>query len=266
MKANLIFFLISNLIFFSAFSQDIPSEPSKTKAFRCAMNYIEAFNTKNTKQLEKFFKRYYENLDLERKFKIERSLKKSWGKLEAKQVSYNSENEIILLIQAKDMPTSYLLFNIKLKENNSSKIEYFIRTGISKPNNRNSLLTNMEVLHFADRAVRINDSIIQNTVNEIAKAYDTFYFITDIGRDISIMLINNLKNGKYNQISKAGNLADSIKTDILELHLDLHSWVMANRRLIPIDSTVGLSQNFGFKTVKIMNGNIGYIKLNDLVH
>jgi hypothetical protein len=265
MKANLIFCLITNLIFYfhSSFSQTIPSGSSETKAFRCARNYIEAFNDKNTKQLEKFFITYYENPDLERKFEIERSLQKSWEKLETKQVSYDSENEIILLMQAQKMPKSYLLFDIKLSEKTYDKIEYFTRTGIPKPKGRTSLLTNEEVMYFSDRAVRINDSIIQQTVIEIAKAYDTYYFISETGKSISTMLIDNLKSGKYSQITKAGRLADSIKTDILELHFDHHSWVQADRRMLPYDSIAGFSQNFGFEKVKILDGNIGYIKLNE---
>jgi len=85
----------------------------------------------------------------------------------------------------------------------------------------------------------------------------------EAGRNISAMLIDNLKNGKYSQISKAGKLADSLKTDILELHFDLHSWVEADRRLLPYDSILRSSQNYGFEKVEIMEDDVGYIKLNE---
>ena len=62
-------------------------------------------------------------------------------------------------------------------------------------------------MYLADRAVRINDSIIQQTVEGIAKAYNTNYFMPESGKSISTMLINNLTIGKYSQITKAGRLA-----------------------------------------------------------
>jgi C-terminal processing protease CtpA/Prc len=77
------------------------------------------------------------------------------------------------------------------------------------------------------------------------------------------MLINNLSIGKYSQITKAGRLADSIKEDIHEVHFDLHSWVEANRRMLPYDSVAGPSDNFGFEKIEKMKGNVGYIKLNE---
>jgi hypothetical protein len=265
MKAKLIISIITNLILLynCSFSQPASSISSNTKAFQCAISYIESFNTKNNEQLEKFFISYYEYPDLERRLKIERSLQKSWGKLKPNRVVYDSENEIILLMQTTKMSKSYLIFDLKLRGPIPEKIEYFTRTGINRPKDRNSLLTDMEVMYFADRAVPIKDTIIQQTVNGIAKTYDSYYFIPEIGKSISTMLIDNLNSGKYSQTTKAGRLADSIRSDILDLHFDSHSWVEANRRLLPFDSIEGSPQNFGFEKVRVIDGDVGYIKLNE---
>ncbi len=265
MKAVVIISIISNMIFSNhlAFSQTQNSDSSNTKAFHCASNYVESFNKKKTVHLEDFFTTYYENPDLERRLKIERSLKKSWGKLIPDRVVYDSENEIIMLVQAIKTPKSYLLFDIKLKENIPDKVEYFTRTGISKPEGRISLSIGVAAMHYADRSIPINDAVIQETVNEIAGAYNFHYFSPEIGERISTMLIDNLNSGKYDQISKAGRLADSITTDILKLQFDSHSWVEANRRMLQFDSIAGPSQNYGFKEVKILDGNNGYLKVDE---
>ena len=263
MKLKLIFTLIAILNFLDgySYSQSISSDSSNTLAYQCVMDYIESFNKMNNEQLGIYFNSYYEDPKLERRLEIESSLKKSWGSLKPERIVYDSENEIILLVQAKKMKESYLLFDLKLWENTTGKIESFTKTGLSKPEGQIALTT--EAMHYADRAVRINDSIIQQTVHEIAKAYDTHYFMPEAGRNISAMLIDNLKNGKYSQISKAGKLADSLKTDILELHFDLHSWVEADRRLLPYDSILRSSQNYGFEKVEIIEDDVGYIKLNE---
>ena len=265
MKLVIIFSIISNLVFSYqlAFPQTQNLDSSDTKAFNCALNYIESFNKKNTEQLGKYFTFYYENNDLEGRLKSEHSLKKSWGKLKINRIVYDSENEVILLIQAEKVTKSYLLFDIKLKETIPEKIEYFTRTGIPKPEGRISLLTDMEAMYFADRSVPINDTIIQKTINEIAKVYNLNYYMPEIGKNISTMLIDNLNNGKYSQVVKAGRLADSLNADILKVHFDRHSWVEADRRMLHYDSAAGPSQNYGFEEVKILDGNNGYLKFNE---
>jgi hypothetical protein len=65
---------------------------------------------------------------------------------------------------------------------------------------------------------------------ETARAYDNYYFILEAGQRISHMLTDNLKNGKYSQIRKAGQFADSLKSDILNLHFDALSWIEADRK------------------------------------
>jgi hypothetical protein len=265
MKKKLIISIIANLILLNnySFSQPISLLSSNTKAFQCATIYIESFNKKKKEQLGTFFISYYESPDLERRLEIESSLQKSWGKLKISRIIYDTGNEIILLIQAKKISQSYLLFDIKLSKKRPDKIEYFTRTGIPKPEGRTLLLTDEEAIYFADRSVPVEDKIIQETVYEIAKAYDKYYYIPDIGTSIYTKLIDNLNNGKYNQLTKAGRLADSITADILKLHFDSHSWVEADRRILPYDSIAGPSQNYGFESVEIIKGNTGYIKLNE---
>jgi hypothetical protein len=82
MKAIWHFSILCNFIFncHPTFSQTQNLTSSNTKAFQCALYYIESFNKKNTEHLEKYFTSYYQNLDLERRIGIESSLQKSRGK------------------------------------------------------------------------------------------------------------------------------------------------------------------------------------------
>ena len=261
MKLIFAFIIILKLLNYQSYSQTKAFESSNTKAYQCILNYIESFNT-NKEQLEKYFISYYEDPKIERRLEIESTLLKSWGKLKPTQVVYDSDNEIILLVEADKMPEDFLLFDLKLTENIPVKIEFFTRTGYSKPP-KDWAYELEDLMYLADRTVRINDSIIHQTVNKIAKEYDTYYYIPEIGTSISTKLIENLRNGKYNQIRKAGTLVDIITEDIQEVHIDLHSWVEANRRMLSIDSIAGPSENFGFEEVKRIEGNVGYIKLNE---
>lgn len=265
MKAKLIISIITNLILLHncTFSQQVISISSNTKAYKCILDYIESFNNKNNEKLSTFFNSYYESPDLGRRLELENSLRKSWGKLKQYRVIYDTENEVILLLQASKMPQSYLLFNIKLNDKTPDKIEFFTRTGIPKPEGSTTLLTDEQAMYFADRSVPVEERIIQQTVHETANAFDTYYYIPGIGKRISAMLIENLNSRKYFHLTKAGRLADSITEDVHKLYFDSHSWIEANRRLLPYDSVAGPSQNYGFESVKILMGNIGYIKFNE---
>lgn len=108
MKTIRVFSLLAHLILSCrcTFSQLYSLNPSNTLAFKCANNYLDAYNHKYIEKLTEFFTFYYETPDLERRLNIERSLQKSWGKLECNRIVYDSENEIILLIQAAEMPKS----------------------------------------------------------------------------------------------------------------------------------------------------------------
>lgn len=242
-----------------------PSYPgsSNTQALECALNYIASFNKKSTKHIDEFITKYYGNNNHERRLKIEESLKKSWGKLELSRIIYDSDNEIILLIRASKMPNSVLLFDIKIRENTPNKIEYFARTGIPIPENRTSSINDREVFYFADRSIPIDDTMINQTVVDIAFAFSSYYYIPEIGDKISSRLMENMNQGKYSQLSKAGKLADSLQADILSVHFDSHTSVEVNRHLLFLESLTDQSLDYGFETVEIIDDNVGYIKLNE---
>ena len=265
MKSKLIIGIITNLLLlhYCSFSQQVILKSSNTRAYHCIIDYLESFNNNNSEKLSIFFNSYYESPDLGRRLELESSLQKSWGKLKQYRVIYDTENEVIVLLQASKMPQSYLLFDIKLNNKTPDKIAFFTRTGIPKPAGSTALFTDQEAMYFADRSVPVEEKIIQQTVHEIAKVFDTYYYVPEIGTEISAMLNENVNNGKYNLLTKAGRLADSITEDIHKLHFDSHSWVESNRRLLPYDSVAGPSQNYGFESFKILKGNIGYIKFNE---
>jgi len=241
---------------------EIPAmtEHSSSKAFQCLSSYIEAMNSQGDRELLSFFTDYYGNPDSARRLEFENSLRKSWGQLTAVRTAYCSEKETILLITASKMPDSYLVFDLKLNEQN--KVEFFTRTGVNQKSGGEPISI-QDIVAVADRAVSINGSIIEFSTMEIAKAYDDHYFIPETGRRISCMLIDNLRNSKYSQIKKAGHFADSLKEDILNLHFDTHSCIEADRKLLPDDQASPSSKNFGFERVEVLDGNIGYIKLNE---
>jgi hypothetical protein len=236
------------------------TEHSNSEALRCLTRYIEAMNSQQDRDLLSFFAAYYGNSDHTKRLELEASLKMIWRQLTAVKIAYDSEKETILLISSPKVPDSYLVFDLKLTGN--GRIEFFTRTGVKK-RPEGEPVSIQEIVAIADRAVPINDSVIEQSTMEIAEAYDAQYFIPETGRRISRMLIDNLGSGKYSRIRKAREFADSLKEDILKLHFDSHSWIEADRKLLPEYLASPSSHNFGFERVEILDGNIGYIKFNE---
>lgn len=259
-------FLIVSMLYFSGYQlleERFVIQSSESEAWQVMLTYIESFNRNNTRGLADFFSTYYEHADLNRRLETERSLKKSWGSLKIERIVWDSGTEIIMVVETKKMNGSALLFDIRLKETEPGKIDYFIRTGIPVPDDDIGSLTDRDVMYFVDRSVPVNDSIIVASVLGIAEAYDSCYYSRLIGRRISDVIIENLNRGKYAQITRAGRLADSLNRDIQEIQFDRHSWIAADRRLLTVDSVSDRFRNYGIEEAEILDGNTGYLKINE---
>ncbi len=77
---------------------------------------------------------------------------------------------------------------------------------------------------------------------------------------------------QYDELTKAGRLADRLTKDMIAISKDLHLWVEASNPMQ--DQSIYAENrnvedlrrdNYGFRKTEILSGNIGYIKF-DMIH
>ena len=126
----------------------------------------------------------------------------------------------------------------------------------------------------------LNDRFIDSTVNKLGKIVLDFYVIKEKGVAAKQMLLDNLKNKKYYSLN-GGDLANKLIEDLQAVLNDKHFMIKfypkgdaapdyiaqeksKNEEYKPSESSLKRSRmdNYGFKEVSILAGNIGYLKLD----
>jgi hypothetical protein len=106
------------------------------------------------------------------------------------------------------------------------------------------------------------------------------YIFPEITAKYVRMLRDNLRAGKYDRIAQPAEFATAVTDDLMAIHRDLHlslrydpAWVRDERGRKELDENAIRLQdrrdrmsNYGFAEVKILPGNIGYLKLNGFTY
>jgi retinol-binding protein 3 len=112
------------------------------------------------------------------------------------------------------------------------------------------------------------DALCQNLERE--------YIFPEISEKYVRMLRDNLRSGKYDAIVQPGEFAVTITGDLRAIHRDEHltvwfnpAWVQEERNRKELDEQAiklqerrSRTTNYGFVEVKILPGNIGYLRLD----
>jgi len=102
------------------------------------------------------------------------------------------------------------------------------------------------------------------------------YVLDKIGYDVAVLIRQNLKNGQYDKFPDPMSFAEQLTHDIRSLNNDKHLRVYYNPQQIKQESDAANDDkeaqeailkkkrmaNYGFKEVKVMPGNVGYLKFN----
>jgi C-terminal processing protease CtpA/Prc len=98
------------------------------------------------------------------------------------------------------------------------------------------------------------------------------YVYPELGRQMADTLLRKQAEGRYDKVTKAGKLADMLAGDALAVSKDKHIWVEAQNPMFqessdPVNRSIEelRRENFDFRKVKVLPGNIGYIKF-DMIH
>ena len=103
-------------------------------------------------------------------------------------------------------------------------------------------------------------------VDKIATAYERQYVFPEKGKEVGKYLQTQFDLGKYNGLS-GKDLAEKLTDDMRAITNDKHvrvNFLVKDENSKPTNSIVDFDKrfkNYGFETVKVLEGNIGYIDL-----
>lgn len=115
------------------------------------------------------------------------------------------------------------------------------------------------------------------TVDSISNKLLGFYIFPDVAEEMSDHIRENLKKGKYNSINNPNDFAYQLTADLLYISEDKHihvdydpEGIKAQNEVFTVEDSLRYlnryideikRDNFGFKELKILRGNIGYLDL-----
>lgn len=128
---------------------------------------------------------------------------------------------------------------------------------------------------------KLNEKLKNETVNQIALMLEEKYVLPEIGKKYAEQLKSKLKSGEYKKITNPDLLANKIISDLNEIQQDKHLEIRFNPDYIQrVKNRPSVSQedqlkeeqekilrehnrNYGFRELKILPGNIGYIRFDE---
>ncbi len=281
----LIFILITFILMpFISIGQTSPTENFKmpdTPAGRCADAYYKAFNSGENSRMQDFFEHYFSELALEERsiesrVKRYNQLRDIFKTLTPAHIGLSLDLQISLLCIATGTEDG-IIFRFQLQGPQSYKIDFFTITGISFEGvdfSSTSLTKKIRegITHTANRAQPLDEVMREDTVEKVANALKNEYLYPEIGQKMAEKLMQNLSTQQYDELTRAGRLADRLTEEMVSISKDRHLWVEASNPMQ--DQSIYAENrdvedlrrdNYGFRKTEILPGNIGYIKF-DMIH
>jgi hypothetical protein len=128
---------------------------------------------------------------------------------------------------------------------------------------------------------KVNPEEKKQVVDSIALFMERKYVFPDKGKEMGQLVVKNLKEGKYNGISDPQNFAAALTEDLRSVNHDRHIGVMYGPEMIAMmrkgqneetkkemEEYMKQQQehvNFNFEEIKILPGNVGYLKFNSFM-
>ena len=131
----------------------------------------------------------------------------------------------------------------------------------------------------APKPPRLDKALRTAAVDSILAAIDEIYVFPEVAAEMGALVRGNLASGEYDQLNNPADFAERLTADLQSISHDLHlhvDWMpprlqvegqelsdeeMDERYLAQIRRN-----NFGFREVKLMPGNVAYIKLDMFAH
>ncbi|HZF65711.1 MAG TPA: S41 family peptidase [Chitinophagaceae bacterium] len=132
-----------------------------------------------------------------------------------------------------------------------------------------------------NQSVLIDATEQKMVIDSVSKLLNDNYIFPDVAQKMHRLLQENLKKGNYKSITSAPGFAEQITKDLQSVSKDKHLNVRFNPKLIqqqrtnadknpgeqpPPEMDNEKMNNYGFKEVKLLEGNIGYLDLRGFAH
>jgi len=120
----------------------------------------------------------------------------------------------------------------------------------------------------------INEEYKEQTIKRLSQLMNDFYVFPDIAKLTEDQLLKQLEEGHFNQFENNKNFAAALTESVQTINKDKHMRIWENKPYVasPNSSERIIEERFdrinrsregnsGFKTVKILEGNVGYLDL-----
>lgn len=238
---------------------------------RCASAYFDAFNSGSAEKMQAFDEEYrslsyLEQLSPDKRLKSYERLRGIFGRLTPIRVVLNLDLQLTLLADAANTDDA-LVIRFQLEEEPPRRLDYLKFSGID-----HAQVPDQYVLYVADRAQPLDKALMEETVRTAARILREKYIDPEMGKAMADTMLANLSGGAYNEAKTTGRLADMLTEDAVALSRDEHVWIEAvnplcRQSIYPENRPVEelRQENYHFRKVEILPGNIGYLKF-DMIH
>ena len=235
-----------------------------THAGRCAKAYIEAFNSGSAEKMRAFEEanRAQSSLKtrpMEERLKQFEEMRSELGHIEARRVVASEEREITVLVHAA-LPDAHFEFHFVLEEAAPFGLHHIEIQGPI-------------AVESGDQPVKpLTAELRSSTLEAVAKALEANYVFPEVGSKLAAMLRKQAAAKAYDAITVPSDFAKRLTDDLRAIcddkHLsvrvgglpDSHGGGPMRRRGSPEDAR---RENFGFRQVELLPGNIGYIRFDE---
>lgn len=135
----------------------------------------------------------------------------------------------------------------------------------------------LQNLVLAQESGKLNASLRSETIKQLSEMVNDLYVIPDIGEKMAKQLTANLRHGKYDAIDDFAQFGRVLTDDLFQIAHDRHLRAYYSPSSVAIIKKAisekrrdwikdilddGRPTNYWFQNVKILPGNIGYLRLN----
>jgi len=189
-----------------------------------------------------------------------------FGELTPVRVALGLEFQLTLVTDPK-ISKDAVVIRFQLEKEAPHYLTYVTMSGIDRFD-----VPDEYVAYVATKAAPVNEALRDSTVKSVAELLRTIYVYPELGQRMADALLRNQAGGRYDELKRAGKLAEKLTEDARAVSNDLHIWVeaqnpMAQASTDPVNRDVDLlrQKNYDFREVKVIKGNIGYMKF-DMIH
>ena len=247
------------------------AELPNTAAARCAADYFDAFNSGKKDMIQAFMEEhralsYVETHPLDKRLAHYERLRGVFGRLTPLRIALSLELQLTLLADAAKTD-DVLVMRFQLEDEPPHRLAYVTFSGID-----HSEVPDEYVAYVATRAAPIDDALRESTIQSVEGVLRDTYVYPGLGQEMADALLRHQSEGRYDNGTKVGRLADMLTEDALAVSNDKHIWVEAQNPMVqestdPVNRSVEelRRENYHLRRVEVLPGNIGYIKF-DMIH